>query len=112
MQATWGELLEGVGLDEAATKSRRAYTSGWLDGLARSKVTSIAAATGTGESLLLAMTLDRFNAAIVESSALREGSIESMLWLRDRRSRFCPRCLKENGGRWYVCWRLRWGFVA
>ena len=28
------------------------------------------------------------------------------------RSRFCPACLAETGGRWQLWWRLRWAFAC
>lgn len=34
------------------------------------------------------------------------------LWAKSSGSRFCPRCLAENGGRWSLSWYLNWTFVC
>jgi TniQ len=69
--------------------------------------------------------------ALEVATGVRAGAIQSMtlqsydnraLWLDPdshrldpafpygalRRSRFCPRCLQETGGRWRLSWRLGW----
>jgi TniQ len=33
-------------------------------------------------------------------------------WPRRAGSRFCPRCLRESGGRWALAWRLNWSFAC
>lgn len=70
-------------------------------------------ATGVGASVLQSMTLDPVERIVMAQATLPRSSISSMLWLNPgRRSRFCPECLRENGGRWYLCWRLRWAFAC
>lgn len=34
------------------------------------------------------------------------------LWAKSSGSRFCPRCLAENGGRWSLSWYLNWTFAC
>ena len=36
----------------------------------------------------------------------------SFPWSRCRFSRYCPRCLRENGGRWQLFWRSGWAFAC
>lgn len=109
MQVTWGDLLVGVGLPAGRSRS---YTSGWLVELTDLQARSISDVTGTDVAALKAMSLHHISRALVQGSALAPESLGSMLWLRGRRSRFCPRCLTDNGGRWLSWWRLRWSFVC
>ena len=109
MQVTWGDLLVGVGLP---VERSRSYTSGWLVELTDLQARSISAVTGTDVATLQAMTLHHINRALLQGSTLAPESLESMLWLRGRRSRFCPRCLADIEGRWKLVWRLRWSFVC
>lgn len=34
------------------------------------------------------------------------------LWAKSSGSRFCPRCLAENGGHWSLAWYLNWTFAC
>ena len=45
--------------------------------------------------------------------SVRHPTLESSFpWSRCRFSRYCPRCLRENGGRWRLFWRSGWAFAC
>ncbi|WP_406430610.1 TniQ family protein [Streptomyces sp. NBC_00631] len=68
-----------------------------------------AGGAGVAEDVLLAMTLRRFDGhGVVIEPHLRRVEPRT-LWGRAR-SRFCPACLADSGGRWQVTWRLGWSF--
>lgn len=109
MHTTWGDLLGSIGLPSIAT---RRWSSGILTGLTPGEAAVAQTATGVSASVLQSMTLDPVERIVMARSTLPRSSISAMLWLRSRRARFCPECLRENGGRWYLWWRLRWAFAC
>ena len=109
MQIAWGDLLVGVGLPPGRSPG---YTCGWLVELTTLQARSLSFATGTDAATLETMTLHHISRVLGQDSTLASESIDSMIWLAGRRSRFCPACLAENGGRWLLWWRLRWSFAC
>jgi hypothetical protein len=105
MHSSWGDLCETVGL------SHHRHTRGPLTRLAPQEVDRLACVTGTDGDVVQAMTLNSVSAAVGAGPTAR-GSIESLLWMDGGRSRFCPRCLAENDGRWNLHWRLRWTYAC
>lgn len=101
MHTTWGDLLGSIGLPSIAT---RRWCSGILTGLSPREAAVAQTATGVSASVLQSMTLDPVERIVMAQATLPRSSISSMLWLSSRRSRFCPECLQENGGRWYLWW--------
>lgn len=108
MDTSWGELLESVGLSSPASQSRWAYTSGWLNALSPQQSASIAGATRADPTELIAMTTQDLARSLGQPAELVGTASDPLLWLRHRRSRYCPKCLAESGGRWALLWRLRW----
>lgn len=108
MDTSWGELLESVGLSSPARQSRWAYTSGWLTALSPHQLASVAAATRVDPPELIEMTTQHLARSLGQPAELTGTASDPLLWLRHRRSRYCPKCLAENGGRWPLLWRLRW----
>lgn len=108
MQCAWGDLLDSVGLTAARGRS---YTAGWLVAPNDQQLKSMSVVTGQSPSAINAMVLSRVAGRLGRPDTPRE-SVESMLWLSRRRSRLCPACLGENGGRWMLRWRLRWSFAC
>jgi len=103
--ATWGEILRALGIfgmngntaSYWATRANLSLTPGQVD--------TIGHCTGVEPRRLQAMTLQPW----IKDSSWQTPSVAS---LRVTGSRFCPRCLKERGGRWRVWWRLRWAFAC
>ena len=108
MRCAWGDLLVSVGLPAARG---RTYTTGWLVAPTDQQLEFMSVVTGQSPTALNAMVLTRI-AHQLDSPDIPHESVESMLWLSGRRSRFCPACLAENGGRWMLRWRLRWNFAC
>lgn len=73
---------------------------------------SLNMATGVDEARLHAMTLGHLGDVLSQNSPLSAESMGTMLWLRARRSRFCPQCLADSPGRWQLWWRSRWAFAC
>lgn len=109
MQVPWNDLLHHVGLP---AEPHRTYASGWLVRLRPEQTASLKAATGVEEATLKAMSLDAIGEVFYRNSPIHAASISTMLWLRARRSRFCPHCLADTGGRWLSWWRCRWAFAC
>lgn len=100
-QATWGDLLEAVGLTRPGTTRplllSAQSTSKSID------IAALATASGVPRQVLTTMTAD----ALCAGSS--EAEIQKHLLPG---SRFCPTCLAHNGGRWLLWWRLRWAFAC
>lgn len=109
MQVSWSELLRHVGLP---AEPHRTYGSSWLVRLTPEQIASLRAATGVAEATLHGMSLDAIGEVFYRNSPIAAASISTMLWLRARRSRFCPHCLADTGGRWLSWWRCRWAFAC
>lgn len=109
MQCAWGDLLAGVGL---AVGRNRSDTAGWLAALTDQQLQSLSFATGQRPGVIGAMVFSHLTNALGRCPDVPRGSVESMLWLDGRRSRFCPVCLAQTGGRWLLAWRLRWSFAC
>ncbi|NUP48496.1 MAG: LysR family transcriptional regulator [Catenulispora sp.] len=72
----------------------------------------LATATGVPVEQLHAMTLRRYSGhALVLAPGQRVVSRMS-LWGRGTGSRYCPRCLAEQHGRWPLRWRLTWSMAC
>ena len=72
----------------------------------------VAAMTGVGLTRLAAMTLARYDGTVLRIDPARQTVDRRFLWGRGSRSRFCPDCLAETGGRWQLWWRLGWAFAC
>jgi hypothetical protein len=100
---SWGELLRAVGLPCPNLRSRFhpcAY------GLTEMQLDSVSRAAGVAVPALREMTWASFFSALPQRTA---SELRSFVMPR---SRFCPRCLRDNGGRWLLWWRLRLAFAC
>lgn len=112
MAACWGDVVESVGLISAGADSARDCVAGWLRGLSAAQVLAVSTATGISAEQVASMTFQGVLNRAAGSGGLRGSSLESLLWMRGWRCRFCAACLSENGGRWALWWRLRWAFAC
>jgi hypothetical protein len=103
--AAWGDLLHAVGLAgrTAASAAGSPVTSN------PSQFSTVAAATGVSEAELAAMTVDALLPGSHLLASKRTVEFQRLLLLG---SRFCPKCLATNGGRWLLWWRLQWAFAC
>ena len=84
----------------------------WITWLDPDRIEVIADITGVLASVIEAMTL-----SVYDGTALRVDPRTRRLDGRFpygavQRSRFCPECLSESGGRWRLDWRLGWTFAC
>jgi hypothetical protein len=73
---------------------------------------TLATATGTAPTRLDAMTLARFDGVAVTLNRNRRTAEHPPAWRRHSGSRYCPACLRDDGGRWQLAWRLPWAFAC
>jgi TniQ/Bacterial regulatory helix-turn-helix protein, lysR family len=101
---TWGELLDTVlPPTRADPPAARTNLTSRLTAVQR---TQICHATGIAEQVCTAMTLSVLADGLVSVDPDR--GIATTPWGAIGRQRFCPLCLRENGGRWELRWRLPW----
>lgn len=112
MSASWGEVVTSVGLGSSTENLPRDHIGRWLRGLSGPQLSAVSTATGVSAERIAAMTFAGLHARLTDSSGLSASSRETLLFLREGRSRFCPSCLSENSGRWLLWWRLRWAFAC
>ena len=105
---TWGDLLRAVGLDNPMMGSGTGIY-GWLLGLTGSQPSALCRSTGVDTRRLASMTV----AGLIRSpnAAIRPAALVPILRAPER-SRYCPMCLAESGGRWQLWWRLRWAIAC
>jgi hypothetical protein len=81
--------------------------------LSASQARRAAHAAGLGEEHLHAMTLASYAPTVLHLGPDRRTlDATATAWLRPRGSRYCPDCLRENGGRWLLAWQLSWVFAC
>jgi len=84
----------------------------WTVLLRPAEAARVAAATGATPEQLAAMTLEHYDHRAVEIDTTTRQVMLKVLWGRGTGSRYCPDCLRENGGRWRLAWRLGWAFAC
>lgn len=97
----WADLLTAVGyfrVDPRSNSRNPPLTASPL------QLGSLSYTTGTSPEVLRSMTL-----ASLMSETNYHSDIKILVLPR---SRFCPHCLSDSGGRWQLWWRLRWGFAC
>ncbi len=98
--ATWCDIGTATGyLAGRATGARQPITT-----MTAAQMTALAYTTGVAPQTLWAMTPASLLPVPYAMAAIRTLLMPG--------SRFCPRCLRENGGRWALWWRLRWAFAC
>ena len=107
--STWGDFAEAVGLPP---RHRGVQTPAWLTRLTETEAAQLNAATGLSIEALHSMTLARLDGTGLRFRAGTRTLDRSFPWSRCRFSRYCPRCLRENGGRWQLFWRSGWAFAC
>ncbi|QIV81750.1 TniQ family protein [Mycolicibacterium frederiksbergense] len=98
--ATWGDIGTATGyLAGRATGARQPITT-----ITAAQMTALAYTTGITPQTLWAMTPASQLPVPYAMAAIRTLLMPG--------SRFCPRCLRDNGGLWPLWWRLRWAFAC
>lgn len=102
---TFGELAMGVGLGYSSRPR-------WMVELRPDELRTLSLTTGTELTALIGMTLKKFDGAALAVDERTARLTRAFPWGLCTRSRFCPQCLSENGGRWQLAWRLNVAFVC
>lgn len=84
----------------------------WVHHLDTDQLAALSTATGVPADTLSTMTLDRYagTGLVVDRDA--RPATRPRWWRGLTGSRFCPRCLSDNGNRWMLSWRLAWSFAC
>jgi TniQ len=85
----------------------------WLHRLDEPDLAALSAATGVPAGTLAGMTLARYQGTGLSEVTAPPGMARTPRWWRQLScSRYCPRCLAANGGRWMLAWRIPWAFAC
>ncbi len=104
--------LAGVGWDRLAREDEPQHKL-WLYRLDEPDLAALAAVTGIPAKTLADMTLARYEGTGLAAVTAAPGRPRTPRWWRQPvGSRYCPRCLAANGGRWMLTWRIPWTFAC
>jgi TniQ len=106
--AAWGDVLDAVGLDAGTSGGRELYS--WLMVLPVDRARDLQTSCGVDCATVQSMTVADLIGSAGESHCTAAPMVP--VCLSPPRSRFCPACLAETGGRWQLWWRLRWAFAC
>ena len=111
LEATFGELLDALGLRAAAARCGVAVRErAWFAAVTDDEARVLGAATATPAASWPAMTMAGTAVLAGEYTVLDRATAHRDGWRAG--SWFCPACLAENGGRWSLRWRLGWVFAC
>lgn len=103
---TFGDLDTALRPDDSTAADRGRRPSRWPMHLRPNDVDTIATAADLPTTTVEAMTLARYDGIALSLADGKGRSAVGWPWGRGRRSRYCPHCLAESGGRWHLQWRL------
>lgn len=106
LRSAHGDTLTSVGL---ASPGLVSVENSWLACLPSESAKQISAVTGQPIVRLHQMTLAHY--ASPRQNITTQAARPSP-WSQTHRSRYCPHCLAESGGRWLLQWRLGWQFLC
>jgi TniQ protein len=107
----WADMLDAVGLDNAGGAGTPVVYQ-WLSELTAVQQQRLSSSCGIDPSGLHPLTMATLIPATAATPPTTTPLVPSHLYLSPARSRFCPQCLIETGGRWQLWWRLRWAFAC
>lgn len=105
---TWSEFRRALG--SVLPKDR--YPDRWVFRLTDDQLRVIGESTGVQPVKLKAMTLESYPPIASGYNSLTGQVVSKFPWRHVHASRFCPRCLEEDGGRWQIAWRMVWFFAC
>ena len=110
LHVTVRDIFRFAGIDCGRAGRGQLNGKPWLHQLAEPELAALSAATGVPAQTLAGMTLARYHGT---GLAARPGIQPAPRWWRQPSgSRYCPRCLAANGGRWMLAWRIPWAFAC
>jgi hypothetical protein len=84
----------------------------WTISLSARQVQNLETTTGLDAPRIKAMTLSRYDGVALDVADVTSRRAPTFPWGALKRSRYCPECLVESGGRWQLSWRLSWSFAC
>lgn len=105
------DILAAAGLSWDAAATRNGQRP-WLHGLGEAALAALGEVAGVPPRDLAGMTLARYEGTGLTDVAPRRRRRKPRWWSQRAASRYCPRCLAGNGGRWMLAWRLPWAFAC
>jgi hypothetical protein len=104
--------LAGVDWERFTSDDERQHKL-WLYHLDEPDLAALSAVTGIPAATLADMTLARYEGTGLAVVTAWPGLPRTPRWWRQLiGSRYCPRCLAANGGRWMLTWRIPWTFAC
>ena len=104
--------LAGVDWDRLVSDDGRQHKP-WLYQLHEPDLAALSTVTGIPAAALADMTLARYAGTGLAAVTAAPGLPRTPRWWRQPiGSRYCPRCLAANGGRWMLTWRIPWTFAC
>jgi len=104
--------LAGVDWDRLTSDGERQHKL-WLYQLDEPDLAALSTVTGVPAATLADMTLARYEGTGLAAVTAGPGLPRTPRWWRQPiGSRYCPRCLAANGGRWMLTWRIPWTFAC
>ena len=105
----WADMLTATGLETAGTAVAR---GSWLLEIEGHRLEELAAAVGIDTAMIKWMTRSRYDGTALDIGRDPIRRTRRFPWGYVGRSRYCPHCLAQTGGRWQLAWRLGWSLSA
>ena len=113
LHVTVRDIFAFAGVDWSRVNGDQRTSKPWLCQLDEPDLAAFSAATGVAPETLAGMTLARYQGTGLAEASAEPGMRRTPRWWRQLAgSRYCPRCLAANGGRWMLAWRIPWTFAC
>jgi hypothetical protein len=113
LHVTVRDIFDFAGMDWGRVNGDQRAGKRWLHQLDEPDLAALSAATGVPAATLAGMTLARYQGTGLAEVTAPPGMRRTPRWWRQLSgSRYCPRCLASNGGRWMLAWRIPWAFAC
>lgn len=113
LHVTVRDIFDFAGMDWDRVNGDQRTGKPWLCQLDEPDLAALGTATGVPPETLAGMTLARYQGTGLAEVTAPPGMRRTPRWWRQLSgSRYCPRCLAANGGRWMLAWRIPWAFAC
>ena len=113
LHVTVRDIFDFAGMDWGRVNGDQRTGKPWLHQLDEPDLAALGAVTGVAPETLAVMTLARYQGTGLAEATAPPGMRRIPRWWRQLSgSRYCPRCLAANGGRWMLAWRIPWAFAC
>jgi hypothetical protein len=107
------DIFAFAGMDWGRVNGDQRADKPWLCQLGEPDLAALGAVIGVAPETLAGMTLARYQGTGLAEATAPPGIRRTPRWWRQLSgSRYCPRCLAANGGRWMLAWRIPWAFAC